>query len=101
MKKDDKTNCSSQDFCVENNNLIQFDLAFQVSKLSGVLSQLGVQRGDVVLIYMPMIPEAVEAMLATVRLGGIHAVVFGGKLSPVKTIFISQEDFFFVNSLNT
>ena len=68
--------------------------------MSGVLSQLGVQRGDVVLIYMPMIPEAVEAMLATVRLGGIHAVVFGGKLSLVKTIFIRpEEDFFYVKSL--
>ena len=51
-----------------------------MSKLSGVLSGLGVNKGDVVLIYMPMIPEAVEAMLATVRLGAIHAVVFGGKL---------------------
>ena len=95
MKKDDKTNCSSQDFGVENNNLIQFDLVFQVSKLSGVLSQLGVQRGDVVLIYMPMIPEAVEAMLATVRLGGIHAVVFGGKLRLVKAIFIRPEEVLF------
>ena len=36
-------------------------------------------QGDRVLIYMPMIPEAVEAMLATVRLGAIHSVVFGGK----------------------
>ena len=67
--------------------------------MSGVLSQLGVQRGDVVLIYMPMIPEAVEAMLATVRLGGIHAVVFGGKLSLVKTIFIRPEDFCFFRQL--
>ena len=35
-------------------------------------------KGDRVLIYMPMVPEAVEAMLATVRLGAIHSVVFGG-----------------------
>jgi propionyl-CoA synthetase len=39
---------------------------------------MGVSKGDRVLIYMPMIPEAVEAMLATIRLGAIHTVVFGG-----------------------
>ena len=38
------------------------------------------------LIYMPMIPEAVEAMLATVRLGAIHSVVFGGKITKSKVI---------------
>ena len=43
-------------------------------------------RGDRVLIYMPMIPEAVEAMLATVRLGAIHSVVFGGKITKSKVI---------------
>ena len=50
-----------------------------MSKLAGLLSQLGVGKGDRVLIYMPMIPEAVEAMMATIRLGAIHSVVFGGK----------------------
>ena len=49
--------------------------------MSGVLSNLGVGRGDRVLIYMPMITEAVVAMLATVRLGAIHSVVFGGKIN--------------------
>lgn len=39
---------------------------------------MGVKKGDVVLIYMPLIPEAVIAILATVRLGAIHSVVFGG-----------------------
>ena len=43
-------------------------------------------RGDRVLIYMPMIPEALEAMLATVRLGAIHSVVFGGKITKSKVI---------------
>ena len=38
------------------------------------------------LIYMPMIPEAVEAMLATVRLGAIHSVVFGGKITKSKVV---------------
>ena len=57
-------------------------ILLQVSKLAGVLSQLGVGEGDRVLIYMPMISEAVEAMLATIRLGAIHSVVFGGNLKP-------------------
>jgi propionyl-CoA synthetase len=39
---------------------------------------MGVSCGDRVLVYMPMIPEAIIAMLATVRLGAVHSVVFGG-----------------------
>ena len=50
----------------------------RVAKLAGVLAAQGVARGDRVLIYMPMVPEAVIAMLATVRLGAAHSVVFGG-----------------------
>lgn len=50
----------------------------EVETLAGVLREEGVKKGDVVLIYMPMIPAAVFAMLATARLGAIHAVVFGG-----------------------
>jgi len=46
--------------------------------LAGVLSSYGVQKGDTVILYMPMIPEAVVAMLACARLGAIHSVVFGG-----------------------
>ncbi|KAF5283365.1 hypothetical protein FQA39_LY04741 [Lamprigera yunnana] len=46
--------------------------------LVGVLSKLGVSKGDRILIYMPLIAEAVMAMLATVRLGAVHLVVFGG-----------------------
>ena len=42
------------------------------------MSKLGVGKGDRVLIYMPMVPEAVMAMLATVRLGAMHSLVFGG-----------------------
>src|SRR4029450_5976343 len=45
---------------------------------AGVLRALRVQRGDRVVIYMPMIPEAVIAMLACARLGAVHSVVFGG-----------------------
>ena len=54
------------------------DLQDQVSRFAGVLSALGVSKGDRVVIYMPMIPEAVVAMLATARLGAVHSVVFGG-----------------------
>jgi acyl-CoA synthetase (AMP-forming)/AMP-acid ligase II len=46
--------------------------------MAAVLGSLGVHRGDRVLIYMPMIPEAAFAMLACARLGAIHSVVFGG-----------------------
>lgn len=50
----------------------------QVSRLAGALTKMGVSRGDRVIVYMPMIPEAIIAMLATVRLGAVHSVVFGG-----------------------
>jgi propionyl-CoA synthetase len=49
-----------------------------VARFAGVLSDLGVAKGDRVLIYMPMVPEALIAMLACARLGAIHSVVFGG-----------------------
>jgi len=54
------------------------ELHDEVSRCAAILRSLGVGKGDRVLIYMPMIPEAVFAMLATVRLGAIHSVVFGG-----------------------
>jgi propionyl-CoA synthetase len=54
------------------------ELKEQVSKFAGVLSSKGVGKGDRVIIYMPMIPEAVFAMLACARIGAIHSVVFGG-----------------------
>lgn len=50
----------------------------EVETLAGVLREEGVKQGDVVLIYMPMVPAALFAMLAIARLGAIHAVVFGG-----------------------
>src|SRR5512141_579303 len=50
----------------------------EVNRLAGILKGLGVGRGDRVLIYMPMIPEATFAMLACARIGAIHSVVFGG-----------------------
>lgn len=54
------------------------DLKSEISALASVLSGLGVEKGDTVVIYMPVVPEAVFAMLACARLGAVHAVVFGG-----------------------
>ncbi len=54
------------------------ELCDQVARLAGVLRSLGVDRGDRVLIYMPMVPQAVAAMLACARIGAVHSVVFGG-----------------------
>jgi propionyl-CoA synthetase len=50
----------------------------QVSRFGGALQALGVGKGDRVVIYMPMVPEAVVAMLACARIGAVHSVVFGG-----------------------
>jgi propionyl-CoA synthetase len=50
----------------------------QVSLFAGVLSKNNVGKGDRVLIYMPMIPEAIVAMLACTRIGAVHSLVFGG-----------------------
>ena len=50
----------------------------RVEYLAGALLARGVEKGDTVIIYMPMIPQALEAMLACARLGAIHSVVFGG-----------------------
>lgn len=53
-------------------------LRSRVARLAGALRAKGVEKGDRVIIYMPMVPEALEAMLACARLGAIHSVVFGG-----------------------
>ena len=54
------------------------ELLDQVARFAGVLRGLGVEKGDRVVVYMPMIPEAVIAMLACARIGAVHSVVFGG-----------------------
>jgi len=54
------------------------ELQSRVAQLAGTLRGLGVGKGDRVVIYLPMIPEAVMAMLACARLGAVHSVVFGG-----------------------
>ncbi|MCH2094530.1 MAG: propionate-CoA ligase PrpE [Rhodobacteraceae bacterium] len=54
------------------------ELRDRVARLAGALRDKGIEKGDRVIIYMPMVPEALEAMLACARLGAIHSVVFGG-----------------------
>jgi len=54
------------------------DLLTEVATFAGVLTGLGVAKGDRVVIYLPMVPEAVGAMLACARIGAVHSVVFGG-----------------------
>ena len=54
------------------------ELQARVASLAGALRMRGVEKGDRVIIYMPMIPEALEAMLACARIGAVHSVVFGG-----------------------
>jgi propionyl-CoA synthetase len=54
------------------------ELLDAVARFAGVLAAQGVERGDRVVVYMPMVPEAVVAMLACARIGAVHSVVFGG-----------------------
>ncbi len=62
----------------EDKNISYQELHDHVSKMGNVLRQRGVEKGDRVCIYMPMIPEAAYAMLACARIGAVHSVVFGG-----------------------
>ena len=59
-------------------NITYAELQTRVASLAGALRAKGIEKGDRVIIYMPMVPEALEAMLACSRLGAIHSVVFGG-----------------------
>src|SRR5215510_1143112 len=58
------------------------ELLNEVSRFAGVLRSKGVEKGERVIIYMPMVPETLIAMLACARIGAIHSVVFGGFSSP-------------------
>ena len=62
----------------EERTLTFAELHREIQRMAAVMQTLGVVRGDRVLIYMPMVPEAVIAMLACARIGAIHSVVFGG-----------------------
>jgi acetyl-CoA synthetase len=62
----------------EGRALSYCELHAEVCKMANVLKDLGVEKGDRVTIYLPMIPEAAAAMLACARIGAVHSVVFGG-----------------------
>jgi acetyl-CoA synthetase len=62
----------------ESRTITYGDLQKLVAQAANALTELGVKKGDRVAVYMPMIPEAVVTMLAIVRLGAVHSVVFGG-----------------------
>ncbi len=66
------------------------ELRDAVAKFTGVLKEQGIEKGDRVVIYMPMIPEAVIAMLSCARIGAIHSVVFGGFAAPELAIRIND-----------
>ncbi|MCB1721186.1 MAG: AMP-binding protein, partial [Alphaproteobacteria bacterium] len=61
-----------------DNKVTYGELLKEVSRLANALKSLGVEKGDRVIIYMPMVLEAVYAMLACARIGAVHSVVFGG-----------------------
>ncbi len=62
----------------EGRNVTYGELLREVSKVAYVLKQMGVRKGDTVAVYLPMIPEAVIALLAITRIGAVHSVVFAG-----------------------
>jgi len=66
------------------------ELLDEVSRFAGVLAAQGVSKGDRVLVYLPMVPEALIAMLACARIGAIHSVVFGGFASKELAIRIDD-----------
>jgi propionyl-CoA synthetase len=66
------------------------DLRDRVARLAGALKARGVGKGDRVVVYMPMVPEALVAMLACARLGAIHSVVFGGFAAPELAVRIDD-----------
>ncbi|MCJ1708640.1 acetate--CoA ligase [Microbacterium sp. VKM Ac-2923] len=62
----------------DQRNVTYAELTDEVKRLANVLTDLGVERGDRVALYLPMIPEAITSMLAIARIGAVHSVVFGG-----------------------
>jgi propionyl-CoA synthetase len=66
----------------KTSSLSYSELLEQVSLAAGAMRNLGVGKGDRVVIYMPMVPETIVAMLACARLGAVHSVVFGGFAAP-------------------
>ncbi len=77
-KKDDVALIWESDEPEIDNKVTYGELLGEVSRLGNALKELGVEKGDRVIIYMPMVLEAVYAMLACARIGAVHSVVFGG-----------------------
>lgn len=65
-------------------------ILFQVSRLAGVLVKNGVRKGDLVVIYMPMVPQAMFTMLACARIGAPHSLIFGGFASKELSVRINH-----------
>lgn len=65
-------------------------ILIQVSRLAGVLVKNGVQKGDLVVIYMPMVPQAMFTMLACARIGAPHSLIFGGFASKELSVRINH-----------
>lgn len=74
----------------QSRDISYMQLHKDVSRFAGALAQRGVAAGDRVLIYMPMVPEAIVAMLACARLGAVHSVVFGGFASGELAVRLSD-----------
>ncbi|WP_227999390.1 AMP-binding protein [Nocardia australiensis] len=68
------------------------ELLDEVARFAGAMVRLGVTKGDRVVIYLPMIPEAVIAMLACARIGAVHSVVFGGFAAPELAVRIDDAE---------
>jgi propionyl-CoA synthetase len=66
------------------------ELMDRTARLAGALAAKGVEKGDRVIIYMPMVPEALVAMLACARIGAVHSVVFGGFAGPELAVRIED-----------
>ncbi|KAK3650908.1 acetyl-coenzyme A synthetase 2 [Elasticomyces elasticus] len=79
IKNPDKPAIIYEDDEINQGRTITYgELMREVSKLSWVLKEMGVQKGDTVALYLPMIPEALVAFLACTRIGAVHSVVFAG-----------------------
>ncbi len=77
-KADDIALIWEGDELIDDKRITYAELKTEVSRLANALKELGIQKGDTVIIYMPMVLEAVYAMLACARIGAVHSVVFGG-----------------------
>ncbi|MEL7088519.1 MAG: acetyl-coenzyme A synthetase N-terminal domain-containing protein, partial [Planctomycetota bacterium] len=69
---------TTENFVPHVERLTYHDLLREVSKFANVLKAKGVQKGDVVTIYMGMVPQLAVAMLACARIGAVHSIIFGG-----------------------